>query len=293
MPVQPSPELALAAAQPRGQIPTNQINGKFRLRLAYTQAKRYDEAIDLLRTLARDRLVPTTTRLELELRIGNHLLDAKRFTEAEQHLRALLERIPERQAVVRAQIRRLLAAVYQLDEKPQAARAELNRILETASKASPAYIGACNDLGYTLADAGQDLERAEELIRFAVGEEPDNSAYLDSLGWVLYKKGDYEGARLWLTRATRTLAIFRTDPTAQSDDPVVIDHLGDALWRLGDRDGAQARWREAVAGLQNRVDDARTDDAKVLVNAEAKIAAVGAGQSPPVAPPAPSVKKDE
>ena len=286
-------DLALAAAPPRGQRPTHQINGKYRLFMAYAAAKRNDEAIELLRTLARDRLVPAITRLEFNLRIGSRLLDAKRFTEAEQHLRALLERIPERQAAVRGQIRRLLAGGYQLNGQPQSARAELNQILETTSKASQPYIGACNDLGYTLADAGQDLDRAEELIRFAVGEDPDNSAYLDSLGWVLYKKGDYEGARLWLTRATRTLAIFLPDPTAQSDDPVVIDHLGDALWRLGDRDGALVRWREAAAGLHDRVDDARTDDAKVLANAEAKIAAVGAGQSPPVAPPAPSDKKDE
>ena len=46
-----------------------------------------------------------------------------------------------------------------------------------------------NDLGYLYAEQGKNLEKAEAMIRKAVADEPENSAYLDSLGWVLFKRG--------------------------------------------------------------------------------------------------------
>ena len=50
-----------------------------------------------------------------------------------------------------------------------------------------------NDLGYLYAEQGKNLEKAETMIRKAVADEPENSAYLDSLGWVLFKRGKAQG----------------------------------------------------------------------------------------------------
>jgi tetratricopeptide (TPR) repeat protein len=85
-----------------------------------------------------------------------------------------------------------------------------------------------NNLAFTLAERGEELELAEQLVRQALQSDPDNGAYLDSLGWVLYKRGDYEGAFDWLVEAVNR----------RPDDPVVLEHLALTLHRLGRRDEA-------------------------------------------------------
>jgi Flp pilus assembly protein TadD len=106
--------------------------------------------------------------------------------------------------------------------------------------------GANNDLGYLWADEGRNLDRAEKMIRMALKLEGDNPAYLDSMGWVLFKRQRYSEAKEYLQRAA----------TAKSaDDPVVWDHLGDAMLQLGDKQGAASAWEKSVEyyskGLHN------------------------------------------
>ena len=76
--------------------------------------------------------------------------------------------------------------------------------------------GASNDLGYEWTDQGKNLSAAESLIRTAVAAEPDNQSFLDSLGWVLYKRGKFDEARKYLELAVGPAAF---------PDPVVLDHL--------------------------------------------------------------------
>lgn len=92
---------------------------------------------------------------------------------------------------------------------------------------------AFNYLGYMWADKGIRLDEAHEMIDKAVKLEPDNGAYLDSLGWVLYKQGHPEEALPILRRAAELI----------KDDAVVYDHLAEVLMKLGQRS-------EAVATLQ-------------------------------------------
>jgi predicted Zn-dependent protease len=100
----------------------------------------------------------------------------------------------------------------------------------------PQHAPACNDLGYGWADQGKNLTRAESLIRVAVQKEPDNHSFLDSLGWVLYKRGRFEQARVALQEAV---------DAASFPDPVVLDHLGDTLYRLEAKDQAAAQWKRS------------------------------------------------
>jgi Flp pilus assembly protein TadD len=105
----------------------------------------------------------------------------------------------------------------------------------------PTHPPASNDLGYGLADRGEQLAKAESLIRQAVTAEPSNRSFLDSLGWVLYKRGKFREARTSLERAI--------GPSESGADPVVLDHLGDTLYRLGDRDAAAKQWEQAGSKL--------------------------------------------
>jgi Tfp pilus assembly protein PilF len=91
-----------------------------------------------------------------------------------------------------------------------------------------------NAYGYTLADHNEDLPRARKLIERAYAEAPRNAAILDSLGWVLYRQGDPDGALTYLKAA------YADDRGAD-----IAAHLGEVLWQLGRRDEADKLWSEA------------------------------------------------
>src|SRR5262249_16195314 len=109
--------------------------------------------------------------------------------------------------------------------------------------------GYMNDLGFIWADHDMNLDEAEKMIRKAIDldkkkrkdnpelGEGDNGAYLDSLGWVLYKQKKYQEAKDWLLKAIK-------DENAQHIE--IYDHLGDVLIALGDRDAALKYWKQGV-----------------------------------------------
>ncbi len=87
------------------------------------------------------------------------------------------------------------------------------------------------------ADAGKNLDRALEMIRFAVEARPGNSAYLDSLGWVEYRLGRLDEAKRWLQRAV---------DLGGEDQGTVVAHLGEVLLELGQDDEAQRLLQHAL-----------------------------------------------
>ncbi|MEA2492045.1 MAG: hypothetical protein QOH21_3837, partial [Acidobacteriota bacterium] len=100
----------------------------------------------------------------------------------------------------------------------------------------PEYAPALNYLGYMWAESGVNLDRAQEMLTRAVGQEPDNGAYMDSLGWVYYRVGNLDLAEKYLTDATRLMP----------RDATVHEHLGDVLAKRGDLDRALASYRTAL-----------------------------------------------
>ncbi len=100
---------------------------------------------------------------------------------------------------------------------------------------------ACNYLGYMWADKGVHLEESLELIQKALKFDPDNGAYLDSLGWVLFKLGQYEEA---LPHLRRAIELIKKDDT--QEDATVLDHLAEVLLKLGKHDEAVDTLRRAV-----------------------------------------------
>jgi tetratricopeptide (TPR) repeat protein len=110
-----------------------------------------------------------------------------------------------------------------------------------------------NDLGYIWADHDMNLDEAEKLIRKAIeedkkkrkaspeynaDEDKDNAAYLDSLGWVLFKKKDYKEAKKYLLEAVKD-----KDDGQHID---IYDHLGDVHKALGEKDAAIAAYKKGV-----------------------------------------------
>lgn len=113
-------------------------------------------------------------------------------------------------------------------------------ILERVLEESPDNSQVNNDLGYLWADQGKNLEQAEKMIRQAVAAEPDNGAYLDSLGWVLFKMGNYEEAIPVLEQA-----IQKTEHASQNAIPT-WNHLGDAFLKAMKTEKAVEAWQTAL-----------------------------------------------
>jgi len=144
------------------------------------------------------------------------------------------------------EVRLALSDVYGNARDHAKAVEQLRLVLEVSSNDAL----ACNNLGYLLADQGKELEEAEKLIRKAIEldretrrskpleDEGENAAYLDSLGWVLFRRGNAKEARVWLEKAAAL-------PDG-SDDPTVWDHLGDVYFRLEETALARTAWEKSL-----------------------------------------------
>ena len=112
--------------------------------------------------------------------------------------------------------------------------------LENAIRQNPKSARSYNYLGYLYADNNREIDRSFMLIQKALEMEPNNGAYIDSLGWVYYRKGEY---RLALEKLLMAEKILRE---SNSSDPAVYDHIGDAYEKLGKVSKALKYWKLSV-----------------------------------------------
>ncbi len=163
-------------------------------------------------------------------------------------------------------------SIYERQKKYDKAEEAFHKVLAD----DPKDAMTLNYLGYMLADRGTRLDEALGYIRRAVALDPQNGAYLDSLGWVYYKMGNYELAEENLRRASERMG----------DDPTIHDHLGELYMKTGrvklaatqlgalaggvEQDGSRRSGCDSVAKVQKELDAARV-----------KLAKQNAGTAPP------------
>jgi len=126
-----------------------------------------------------------------------------------------------------------LAALYERNGDFDGA---LERIIRLYEK-DPDDASVNNYYGYLLAEKGERLDFAEQLVRKALVSEPENGYFLDSLGWVLFRRGDSEEALRVLLEATGHAG----------EDPVIWDHLGQIYERLGEGAKAIESYRRSLS----------------------------------------------
>lgn len=150
------------------------------------------------------------------------------------------------------------------------------QILEESYRESPDDISLNNDLGYLYADQGKNLEQAEKMIRKALEAEPENGAYLDSMGWVLFRLGRAEEALTYVQKSV--------DRGQGVGDETILDHLGDVLDKLGRQTEAVANWTKALQMARQ----APYADSTFIQKVEQKLKARDQrGALPPINPRAP------
>lgn len=102
---------------------------------------------------------------------------------------------------------------------------------------NPSNIGVLNNYAYYLSVERRDLDKAEEMSYKTVKAEPNNSTYLDTYAWILFEKGNYAEARIYIDDAMK-------NDGAKSD--VIVEHCGDIYYMTGDVDGALKYWKQAL-----------------------------------------------
>jgi tetratricopeptide (TPR) repeat protein len=171
---------------------------------------------------------------EVYLRLGIIYTRAKRYDEALEALAKAEQQStkPEEKGYVSF----LRGDLYQRQKMFDQAEAEFRKVLASTSPTDPQSAATLNYLGYMNADRGVKLEESVNYIKQALTLEPNNGAYLDSLGWAYFKLGKYEQAEENLTKAESHM----------SKDPTVQEHLGDLYQKTGRLKLAAAHWDRAV-----------------------------------------------
>jgi len=105
---------------------------------------------------------------------------------------------------------------------------------------NPGNAAVLNYYGYMLANRGLRLEEATSLIQQAVQQEPNNGAFLDSLGWAYYKQNKLTEAEQYCQ-----MAVDR-----EGHDPTILSHLGDVYLKLGRNDRAAELFERSLAEWQ-------------------------------------------
>ena len=227
----------------------------------YRDAKQFDKAVEV----ARKAVEANPKDRDLELILAGELTDLGKTDEGLTMARSLLANTPEDRTVwvalaqMYTRLRRWKDAddalakagalttkqedrIYLLFLKGEVAERQKHdepaeQIFRQILDLDPANAMTLNYLGYMLADKGIRLPEALKMIRKAVEEEPMNGAFLDSLGWVYFKMGEYELAEGNLRQAVER----------DRSDPTVHDHLGDLYEKTGRIRLAAQQWELSLA----------------------------------------------
>jgi len=182
----------------------------------------------------RSMLKGTPEDREVYLRLAIIYTRAKRWDDAEGALskaETLATKTDDK-----AYVWFLRGDALQRQKKFDEAEAEFKKALASLSPTDPQAAATLNYLGYMNADRGVKLDESLNCIKQALTLEPNNGAYLDSLGWAYFKLGKYDLAEESLTKAA----------VHMSSDPTVQEHLGDLYQKTGRLKLAAAHWDRAV-----------------------------------------------
>ncbi|MDD4899010.1 MAG: tetratricopeptide repeat protein [Candidatus Omnitrophica bacterium] len=158
--------------------------------------------------------------------LGLVYLQQRNFSAAENIYRSVLDLAPSD-----VQAHYYLGNIYFELKNKEAAERELKKAVEL----KPDFAEALNFLGYFYVEENKNLDQALSMIQKALEMDPNNGAYIDSLGWLNFKRGKIEEALKQLKQAAQL-----------TEDPEIYKHLGEAYFATGDQENAKINWEKSL-----------------------------------------------
>jgi predicted Zn-dependent protease len=200
--------------------------------------------------LMEDGVAKFPTSREFVVGLADLYADQKRTDDAVRVLEQARKTFGDDQALSMR-----IANVYETGGRLADAERELRKLMTD----DPLDAEALNSLSYMLAEHGQKLPEAVDLAQRALKIEPENPAFLDTLGWALFKSGRTDEAAQSLDKAAAVL----------TGNSVIQDHHGDVLAKRGKNAEAVAAWQRALDGDGESINRAEIE--KKIKAAKAKL----------------------
>lgn len=187
------------------------------------QDKKVDKALDLVeKSLAKRHDIPQFYAIQASL------LDEKsEYKKAIAVLEKGAEKFPDN-----VQLRFFLGTVNDRLGNKDAVLSAMNKVIEM----DPNHVQGLNYLAFTYAEADKNLDEAEKLARRALEIEPKDGYILDTLGWILYKKGKFSDS----------VKILESAYKFQPEESIIAEHLGDAYNKAQLVDKAKKMYQKAA-----------------------------------------------
>lgn len=206
------------------------------LGIAYLSIDENASAINTFKSALEKASKPS---FRMKVLLGTSLNQAYRDEECVQILTEALSQMETEDTASIVQAYTSLALSYdrlkRYDESEQS--------YETALFYEPDNALVLNNLAYSYSERNKELPRALDMAKLAVAKEPNNGAYLDTIGWIYFKMGNYQEAKHWIEKAVQS----------GRESPAVLEHLGDVYFKLGDRENAQRYYEKALRINQTSV----------------------------------------
>jgi len=216
---------------------------RLRMADALYEGGRLDEARKLLKSMGEER----PKRFDALLRLGNYLRYKEKYKDAVEIYDRAFKRLGD---VKKRDWNLFYSRGIALERSKQWDRAEKEFLKALELVPEQPYV--LNYLGYSWVERKKNLGKAKKMIENAVAQRRNDGYIIDSMGWVLFRLGEFKKAVPHLERAVQL----------RPHDPIINDHLGDAYWRVGRKHEARFQWRRALS-FKPEDDDANKIQAKL------------------------------
>ncbi len=201
-----------------------------------TDLGRVEEAVTMIKTKVVNKGKVATAPQSVTRDINNYLTISGLYTQAKQGTKAVDAAQTALALAQSEDLKQIVLLTLATAQNEAGDFKSSEKTLRDVLEKTPDNTTALNNLGYFLAERGEKLEEALQMIQKAVKAQPENPSFLDSLGWAHFKLGNYEEAEKNLKEANRRDASSAT----------ILDHLGDVYAKQGKLDLARVVWQKAL-----------------------------------------------
>ena len=154
------------------------------------------------------------------------LNEMKQHDKAIKSLRKAIKNFPRHQ-----QLHFILGSLYDKIGKKEKTIETMKYVLSL----NPQHVEALNYLAYTYAEMNRQLDEAEEMARQALSLKPNDGYIQDTLGWIMFKRGDIKAS----------IKLLESAHKINSEEGIIAEHLGDAYHKDNSPEKALEMYRKA------------------------------------------------